>query len=321
MQVTATAPSNIALIKYAGKKDNRNLPINPSLSYTLDHLITTVQIQPVSDLSEDCWKPLDTKDFFPLNLSQHSVDRYLKFFQFLKDTFKIPGVYQIRSGNNFPAEAGVASSASSFCALTLATYQLAKHYSMEKTKLEGFGMLELSALSRQGSGSSCRSFFRPWSLWEGDKAHSVNLSLAPLIHQLVVVNAGAKSVSSSESHKRILTSPFFKGRVERVKNRLTDLLKALNGKDWQQCFEITWAEFQDLHQLYESANPSVVYRTEESHKVLNWLKEFWDKQGDGPLVTMDAGPHVHLLYRSDQKSTARKIKKHFSSDFQVLSSE
>ena len=320
MQIEATAPSNIALIKYAGKKDSDNRPINPSLSYTLDHLISTVQIQPASDSLKDGWKPLDSKDCFPLNLSDYAIDRYLSFFQFLKDTFKIPGAYQIRSGNNFPTAAGVASSASSFCALTRAAYTLARHYSTEKKNLEKFDVSSLSALSRRGSGSSCRSFFRPWSLWEGDKAQAIDLSFSSLIHQLVVVNTGAKSVSSSESHKRILTSPFFKGRVERAKHRLAGLLKALKNKEWNQCFKITWEEFQDLHQLYESSSPAVVYRTEDSHKVLNGLKDFWDQQGDGPLVTMDAGPHVHLLYRLDQKLMAQKIRKYFSSDFQVLSS-
>ena len=321
MQITATAPSNIALIKYAGKKDSHNLPVNPSLSYTLDHLITTVQIQPISDSLKDCWEPLDAKDFFPLKLSEHSIDRYLIFFQFLKDTFKIPGAYQIRSGNNFPTAAGVASSASSFCALTLATHKLAMHYSMEKKNLEGFDMSRLSALSRQGSGSSCRSFFRPWAIWEGGKAGAIDLPFSPMIHQLVVVSAGTKFISSSESHKRILSSSFFKGRMERAKNRLTDLLKALKKKEWRQCFKITWAEFQDLHQLYESSSPAIVYRTEDSHKILDWLEKFWKNEDDGPLVTMDAGSNIHLLYRQDQKLMAQKIRKHFSSDFQILSSE
>ena len=321
MQVTATAPSNIALIKYAGKKGNRNLPVNPSLSYTLDHLITTVQIQAVSGLSKDCWKPLNIKDFFPLEFSKHSIDRYLRFFQFLKKTFKISGAYQVQSGNNFPAEAGVASSASSFCALTLAAYKLAMRCSEDKIGLESFGLSHLSALSRQGSGSSCRSFFRPWSLWEENQARGLNLPFSHMIHQLVIVGSIKKSVSSSEGHKRILTSPFFKERVERANRRLAGLLEALNKQDWRQCFEITWEEFQDLHQLYESSDPSIVYRTKDSHKVLDWLKNFWEEKDDGPLVTMDAGPHVHLLYRPDQKLTAQEIKKHFSVDFQVLSSE
>ena len=320
MEITATAPSNIALIKYAGKKDSNNLPVSPSLSYTLNHLITTVQIQPSADSLKDCWEPLNKENFFPLKLSQHSIDRYLKFFHFLKDTFKISGTYRIQSGNNFPAEAGVASSASSFCALTLATHKLAKHCSMKKTQLENFELSRLSALSRRGSGSSCRSFFSPWAIWEEDKAKAMNLPFSSMIHQLVIVDTNKKSISSSESHKRILKSPLFKGRVERAKNRLNDLLSALNKKDWRQCFEITWEEFQDLHQLYENSNPMIMYRTENSHKVLNWLKKFWNTQGDGPLVTMDAGPYVHLLYRSDQKLMAQKIEGHFSSTYQILSS-
>ena len=29
---------------------------------------------------------------------------------------------------------------------------------------------------------------------------------------------------------------------------------------------------------------------------------------DGPLVTMDAGPNIHLLYRPDQAELARQFK-------------
>lgn len=45
----AHAPANIALIKYMGKKDdNSNSPDNPSLSYTLNELKSTVRLEKMS---------------------------------------------------------------------------------------------------------------------------------------------------------------------------------------------------------------------------------------------------------------------------------
>ena len=300
----AWAPSNLALIKYAGKKDRSNLPLNPSLSYTLDNLITKVRITPLEG-EEDQWEALKDKECFPIQLSPAAVKRFLTFFQFLKEAFKVSGSYLVQSANNFPASIGAASSASSFCALTRVTHKMALSRSAEPELVEGFTPSCLSVLSRHGSGSSCRSFFRPWALWEKEGARLLPLPFEDLIHKLVLVDEKSKPVSSSEAHEKILTSPVFEGRVKRANDRLSALLSALNEQDWKFCFEITWDEFQDLHQLYESSG--IMYRNQKSHEVLNEIKTFWKKEKDGPLVTMDAGSSVHLLYRPDQKKIANRL--------------
>ena len=300
----ASAPSNLALIKYAGKKDKSNLPLNPSLSYTLDNLITKVRITPIEGQG-DKWEPLKDKECFPIQLSASAIERFLKFFQFLKETFQVSGSYLVESANNFHASIGAASSASSFCALTLATHKMALSCSTDFQSVESFTPSCLSILSRHGSGSSCRSFFRPWALWEEEGARPLNLPFDNLIHRLVLADAKSKSVSSSEAHGKILTNPVFEGRVKRATDRLSSLLSALNEQNWKACFEITWDEFQDLHQLYETSG--IVYRNEKSHEVLNTIKIFWEREKDGPLVTMDAGSSVHLLYRSDQKKMAARL--------------
>lgn len=49
---------------------------------------------------------------------QKGQEKFLKFFALLKKEFKLSGFYQIESTNNFPSDCGLASSASSFAALT-----------------------------------------------------------------------------------------------------------------------------------------------------------------------------------------------------------
>ena len=317
----AIAPSNVALIKYAGKKDTSNLPLNSSFSYTLNHLVTKVRITKTKSQT-DCWESLNEKNFFSLRLSTSAIERFLNFFRILKETFQVQGYYLIQSANNFPASAGAASSASSFCALTRAAHQMALSCSSVPEQVEKFTASCLSILGRQGSGSACRSFFSPWALWDKEQkgACSITLPFSQLIHQLILPDSENKKVSSSEGHFRILKSPFFKGRVARVENRLSVLLSALNEQNWQKCFEITWEEFQDLHQLYETSDPPIFYRTRKSHDILKVIKTFWEKQKDGPLVTMDAGSSVHLLYRPDQKQIASQIFHLLSSQCKILSS-
>ncbi len=294
--IEASAPSNIALIKYMGKTaDGGNLPTNSSLSYTLENLRSFVVIEPGE--GEDRWRPL--AGFPELKLSDVGREKFLRHFDYLKREWRIPGFYTLRSANNFPSDCGLASSASSFAALTLATSMLAR-------ELHGqvFSPGELSRWSRKGSGSSCRSFFSPWAIWRGDGAESCEL-ITRLEHAVILVEEGKKAVSSSEAHRRVPTSALFEGRVARAEKRLSDLLKCLGSGRWNEAFEICWAEFQDMHALFETSNPAFGYFEPKTIEVLRHLRETWTNLGDGPLVTMDAGANVHLLFRPEQTAQAK----------------
>jgi diphosphomevalonate decarboxylase len=91
------------------------------------------------------------------------------------------------------------------------------------------------------------------------------------------------------------------------------LIQALKENQWQEAFEITWAEFWDMHAMFETSSPSFGYFDLGSIEVLQKVREFWKKQGDGPLVTMDAGANVHLLYRADQGAMYEHLRQKLSS--------
>ena len=292
-----TKPSNLALIKYMGKKP-KNQPINPSLSYTLNHLVTGVKIE---ESTKDEWKPLEGEKWHSLALDKNEQMRYLSFFKKLKDIFSITSFHTVYSANNFPKSAGIASSASSFSALTDATYNLSNNTSLTKE--------ELAQISREGSGSSCRSFFEPWCLWTEQEVKGISLKYNNLSHQVIIIEQKEKSISSSEAHQRVITSPLFKEREKRTSQRLKDFLGSID--QWESLYSIVYEEFEDMHQLFETASPCFSYRTEEVRKVLEYLKYLWETEKDGPLVTMDAGPSIHLLYRPDQKTWEKEIVKKF----------
>ena len=309
----------------------KNLAANASLSYTLKHFITTVQITASSH--KDTWKPFP-EDLFknkklyhsskPISsdslLSQSEQKKFLDFFQFLKRFFLIPGYYTIFSQNNFPKSIGSASSASSFSALTLATYKLAKEKSsLKDDKLRSIKTQELAHLSRIGSGSSCRSLFAPWCFWDGYKIHSFECSWNQLSHQFIISNSKDKKVSSTMAHQRIKTSPQFQQRMERANKRMLALKASLNLEDWKKCFQTCYEEFLDIHSLFESSQPPFSYKTDGTQKILNSVIQFWKEHQDGPLITMDAGPNIHLLYRPDQKQQKEEISQQLS-EFTILSS-
>ncbi len=316
--VLVSAPSNIALIKYMGKiEGSGNKPTNGSLSYTLENLKTFVRLTAIEG-TQDQWKALVREDLQPLDLSEKGQQRFLKHLQNLKDKWGVQKAFLVESANNFPSDCGLASSASSFAALTLAAAEM---FQQMNSQTWGTDKKILSELSRQGSGSSCRSLFGPWALWQHEYAEPMGLEMKDMHHIVVVVEDSKKEVSSSEAHKLVTTSPKFVGRPERAEIRLKDLVHALRFNDWHMARQIVWDEFIDMHRLFETSTPAFSYMTDGSRSVLEDCQKFWNRWQDGPLVTMDAGANVHMLFRNDQKKAFTEYREHFAKSFKVLAFE
>ena len=315
MQWFSQAPANIALIKYMGKLDESlNIPANPSLSYTLNQLQSNVQLE-TQTFDQDSWEPLSIPGAAPFDLNPAAQARFLNHLGRIKAYFDYQGGFIVRSSNNFPHSSGLASSASSFAALTKCAIQALA----ELTQKPIPAVEEQAQLSRLGSGSSCRSFFPTWALWEKDSVKAIHLPYEHLIHEVILVSHAEKKIGSGQAHQLINTSPLYQGRNERASNNLKQLLQAFELQSWEEAFNITWREFHDMHSLFSSSTPSFHYMTPTSKKVLKLLQDLWHHHGDGPLVTMDAGPNIHLLYRDDQYELAQQFKSdHLIGNFDVL---
>ena len=319
--VVAEAPSNIALIKYMGKTETSgNLPANSSLSLTLDHLRTRVRVRWESGHpTPRVWRPLEADGFYAPKLSVGGQERFLRHAERCLKRLggTADGSLVVESANAFPSDCGLASSASSFAALTLA---IAKLVGRDIESLET--RIELARLSREGSGSSCRSLFSPWSIWRADGAGPVeNLPKRTSIrHLAIIVDDEKKQVSSSEAHVRVTTSLLFKGRIERAEERLRlvlDQLARANGSGgvqaWNRAAHTVWAESWDMHALFESSEPPFGYFVPGSIQTLNVIrdltarlkKEIGEDVFREPMMTMDAGPNVHVILWNDE--TTEKV--------------
>jgi diphosphomevalonate decarboxylase len=307
MQWFAQAPANIALIKYMGKQDKENnIPDNPSLSYTLPNLLSNVMLENQNS-QEDYWEPLAIPGGEPFHLSTAAQERFLRHLTRIKNHFNYSGGFLVQSVNNFPQGTGLASSASSFAALT----KCAVRAISDLKNLPIPPLDEITQLSRLGSGSSCRSFFSPWALWDKDQVQGIELPYNQLQHQIILISHSEKKVSSSEAHERIKTSEHYAMRSTRAKKNLKDLLKALQNQDWKTAYTVCWKEFQDMHELFRTCDKPFSYMTPKTLKVLEILQKQWQQLKDGPLITMDAGPNIHLLYRPDQSEIARIFKQDY----------
>jgi diphosphomevalonate decarboxylase len=309
-----------------GKLDGANQATNASLSVTLDRLVTEVE---VSLATHDRWEPLTRgrhteSGLEPLSLTKTGLDKLWRHVERIRTRFGVTERLLLRTGNNFPSDCGIASSASSFAAITEALAQACAEISGRPQ----LTTLELSALAREGSGSSCRSFFSPFSIWRGEAGQGVGpLSELHLDHFVVIVESALKDVSSSEAHRRVSSSSLFLGRVERAERRLEVLQERLqqlvpNSQDrkvWREVCELVWIEFWDMHALFETSEPPFGYFTPGSVEVLTRVRRLWREQGDGPMATMDAGANVHLLWRPDQMRIKDQLSEAFRNQgFRVL---
>jgi diphosphomevalonate decarboxylase len=283
-----------------GKKDPvRNIPTNPSLSWTLEHLQTEVVLR---EASEDQWSPLHSD--YPLAMSEVGRAKYLKHLQRMKDFFSLSQHFHIQSANNFPADCGVASSASSFAALTEVCCQ-----AFSELTGKSISQTEKVGLSALGSGSSCRSFMPGLVIWDEEGVRPYPAEGWRLSHMVILVGQGAKKVSSSSAHQRVASSSLFGGRVERSQQRLTAVTAAVDQKNWTALYQTLWAEFWDMHALFETSAPSFGYFLPGTIEVLQRTRQFWERMSDGPLVTMDAGPNIHLLWQEGKRDLALQFFK------------
>jgi diphosphomevalonate decarboxylase len=327
MKHLVRSPSNIALIKYMGKRDgSANLPENSSLSMTLDRLATWVSarsdggstglaLEPgvpegapshtrVPDLSEAG----HDKVLRHATLARAEAERILPAhgleYAFTQDL-------TLRTGNTFPEASGIASSASSFAGITLAvTLACARDAdAFARAWSQDFGLRrELARVSRRGSGSSCRSFEGPWVKWEDESAQSIELptssALPSLAHFVLLISSEAKQVSSSQAHARVKGSPLWNGRVARATGRLVDLESALKSGDLASISRISWTEAWEMHSLFHTASEPFTYWKPGTLAALQWLAPFV-RSSAPPIVTMDAGPNVHVTVPLEDASVWR----------------
>jgi diphosphomevalonate decarboxylase len=314
MRWFAQAPTNIALIKYMGKLDgSENLAANDSLSYTLNNLYSRVELETHSG-DEDCWEPLTLPHHPATVLSTDAKKRFLQHLHLIKRLYHSTQGFIVRSANNFPANAGLASSASSFAALT----QCAVNALAELTNRPPLENDFVADISRVGSGSSCRSFYKPWALWHDEGVNAVDLPYTTLIHQAVIVSRAEKTVSSSEAHRRVVKSPYFAERIANVAERAPALFHYLHEKNWSAAYQLAWQEFQEMHDLFTLCDPAFSYMTDDTQRVLTAVQDCWFTHADGPLATVDAGPNVHLLFRADQDELAEVIKQQLQKNYDVI---
>ncbi len=302
MRAKARAHSNIALIKYWGKRDTRlNIPAVGSISMTLDALWTETEIIFDPDLKED-ELILDNR-----RGTLKERKRISKFLNLLRKRAGITLKAKVISINNFPTAAGLASSASGFAALTLAAAHALKLQLSQR---------ELSIFARQGSGSAARSIFGGFAeMFAGSAPDGSDSFAQPIAPQdywdvrllIGITSFRPKKIGSTEGMQRSrLTSPYYPAWIQSQPSDLKEMREAILKKDFQKVGELTEHSCLKMHALALSSKPGILYWNAITVDTMHAIREL-RKTGIQAYFTVDAGPQIKVLCLSKDEVRVRDL--------------
>lgn len=294
---TARAHPNIAFIKYWGNRDNAlKIPVNGSLSMNLDGLFTETSVT---------WHDSEGQDTLTLNGSEAdeaTLARVQRHMTMLRERLGVKGYGAVVSANNFPMGVGIASSAASFAALTVAAVR-AMGVTLEER--------ELTRLARIGSGSASRSVPTGFVEWQAgdDHASSYAYSFAEpshwdLVDVVAVVSDAHKKVGSEDGHKTAETSDLQGARVAGAYARVATCKRAIEARDFTSFAEVVELDSNLMHAVMMTSRPALFYWQAATMTVMQAVREL-RQDGLSVCYTLDAGPNVHCLCLSKDVAQVR----------------
>ncbi len=285
---TAIAHPNIALVKYWGKQNHiLNYPASPSLSITLDSLITKTKVS------------ASTETRLLLNGKRNEDLKVAKFLDLFREKFELPPV-SVETDNNFPTGAGLASSASGFAALVTA---LNENFQL------GLSLSTLSEWARRGSASAARSIFGGFVTLQGPNWRADQLAKEPhwdLEICIVVINEGPKKISSTTGMKTSeATSPFYLEWIKSADSDFEIAKKAIIERDFVKLSEVSEQNCLKMHSVMHTSQPAISYWAPGTVLAMELVREI-RSTGTPAFFTMDAGPQVKVIYPKQYRTIIQK---------------
>lgn len=293
MRATATAQPNIALIKYWGKRDaRRNLPAAGSISITLADLATTMCVDFDAALASDVLTVNGSDNADMLPRVSRCIDR-------VAGAARAPA--RISSSSNFPIAAGLASSASAFAALVVAT-----DAALDRNNDTAI----LASLAGGASGSAARSLYGGFVELQ-NTAEDVTLNCLcaakdwPLRVVVAVTALGPKPVGSTaamEISRR--TSPFYGRWLEQQPLDLDAARSAIAARDFAGLAAVAEHNCLKMHSVMWGSRPPVIYWNSATLACMQTVRDL-QSQGVAVFFTIDAGPQLKAVCEPADEAAVR----------------
>lgn len=328
-------PSNIALVKYWGKR-GKQLPQNPSISFTLSECRTEtfVTFEKADRFGFSFYFEGKENPAFGAKIEKFLLENQA-FFPFINQLN-----LKVESRNSFPHSSGIASSASSMSAFVMGLIEIESLLVGLSTgsralvdsvpePVEGpINMKKASYFSRLASGSAARSVFPKMALWgktdcykgsSDEFAVSLENDIHPVFKNyrdsILIVSGETKSVSSRAGHALMEGNPYAPARYAQANENIKNLLSALKSGDLDTFINITESEALQLHALMMCSNPSFILMKPNTLSIINEIRAFRNETKIPLCFTLDAGPNVHLLYPEQEADKVEYYIKNVLADY------
>lgn len=306
----AKAPSNIALVKYWGKKGFQT-PCNTSLSFTLDNCFTHTKIE-VEQKKEKAEKT-QVKFFFEGVENEKFGDKVALFFKNIEPycPYLKQYNYKIYSSNSFPHSSGIASSASGMAALALSLIEMEKEMGQNDEK---YLLTKASFLARIGSGSACRSTQRGYMIWGKHQSFEKSSDLYAVAYpekidkvfenycdDVLIIDSGEKKISSSAGHNLMKDNPFSKVRFEQAQKNIDKMRGILKDGDLDGFAQVVESEALMLHAMFATGTPYFMLVKPLTVEAIEKIWQYRAQTKQPIAFTLDAGANLHVLYPRQNK--------------------
>lgn len=334
--VTVEAPVNIAITKYWGKHDaDLNIPLNDSISITIDmqsmctKTVITVNRNQNKDYKNNNKNSISLNNGAATSFNSRINNLISAINQYLErknaSNNILNDIITIKSINNFPTAAGLASSASGYAALAKGLCVL---YGINDDKIQ-------TIIARHGSGSASRSLHGGFVKWfasnpsnpsnpsdpsksEESKTDAFDSYAQQLFDEkywsdlkVIICVASSKEKDIGSSIGQILsakTSQLLPQRLKNVAKRDKLLQKAIKERDFDSFAYISMKDSSEFHAICLDTFPPIFYLNDASKAVIkichlmnNWYHKH-NKDNNQYMVsyTFDAGPNAVLVLRNDE---------------------
>ncbi len=315
-KVAWQTPSNIALVKYWGKRAPQ-LPENTSISFTLNNCHTRTEV---------VFEKKKTTDVFSFEIvfdgekNEAFKPKIQKFFERIEAYVPFLKAYHftIFSKNSFPHSSGIASSASGMSALALCLMSVEKLRSPDIS--EDYFYKKASFLARLGSGSACRSVKGSLVVWGAHNAipgssdlYGVDFKedIAPVFKNyqdtILLVDKGEKQVSSSVGHNLMFGHPYAQNRFVQAGENISKIKTYLKEGAVKDFIALVESEALTLHAMMLTSHPYFILMKPNTLEIIQRIWQYRAANDSNVCFTLDAGANVHMLYPENEKEAVQRF--------------
>ncbi|BAV94485.1 diphosphomevalonate/mevalonate 3,5-bisphosphate decarboxylase family protein [Ichthyobacterium seriolicida] len=301
------SPSNIAIVKYWGKKPNQ-IPSNPSISFTLSNSYTKTKFSYARRN-----KKSDDKIYLKFSFdNKPKIDFEKKVSSFLERIIPYSPYLKyyditIDTENSFPHSSGIASSASGMSAIALCIMSLERDLFPHMDDV--YFYRKASFLSRLGSGSASRSVNGNLMIWGNHKdidgssdiyaityPHEVHSVFYTFCDTILLIDESEKKISSSIGHKLMENHPFANTRFKIANDNISSLKDIFSSGDIESFGLLLEREALNLHAMMMCSQPYFLLIKPNTIYVIEKVWKYRLESKNHLYFTLDAGANVHLLY-------------------------